>query len=384
MNQKHIFNISRNECAIYMESPGPNYVDTTRFVITIVLSLFSVLTIVGNIFVIYIVIKRIRPHSNPHIFVVSLAIADVFVAVLVMPFSIYQEYMNGVWKLGQTVCLVTVSFDVMFTTTSILHLMCMTVDRYVAICHPFRYHDRITKRTVTILLICCWVIPAVMSFGLIFSKIHIIGIEEFYDCIVAQGESCLFRVNAFYAIVCSCIAFYLPSFCMLLWNTQIFLRVREQGKEMRDLTLSTSDTAHKHNLFHREAKVARTIAMMLGCFFVCWLPYFVINIVDPLIGYNIEYLPWKITLWLGYINSTINPYLFYFLNRPSRNTNKRLGNSWKHLVAKDAHSQNGILKSLPASVHYPRASDKYIEERFGIKKGLRRKDSARRMACIEV
>ncbi|XP_021351031.1 5-hydroxytryptamine receptor 4-like [Mizuhopecten yessoensis] len=283
--------------------------------VIICLSSLPVLTILGNLLVIIIIVRRSNFRQKANVFVVSLAIADIAVAIFVMLFSILQEVSNMAWLSDPNICLMAWSFDVMFTTTSILHLMCMTIDRYVAICLPFKYHDLISQTCVATLLMLCWSLPAVISFGLIFGKVHMIGIEEYYSC----SSQCQFRVNAYYAVICSVISFYIPSIFMLVLNFKIFWNVRVRTRQLRQMTDGMAvQSKQKEHFLMREASVARTIAIMLGCFLICWLPFFVFNVIDPLMNYTISEVLWKIVTWFGYVNSTINPYLYYFRNRKNR------------------------------------------------------------------
>lgn len=288
--------------------------NAVQIILIVAISLLPVLTIVGNLLVIITIFRRQNFRQKANVFVVSLAIADVAVAIFVMLLSILQEFSEIKWLTDDFTCLLSTSFDVMFTTTSILHLMCMTIDRYVAICLPFRYHDLISRKNVGILLTLCWTLPAVISFGLIFGKVHMIGIEEYYSC----SSKCFLRVNAYYAVICSAISFYIPSVFMLVWNFKIFLNVRIRTRQLRELTDIAVQSKQREHFLLREVSVARTIALMLGCFLICWLPFFLLTIIDPLVDYSIGHIPWLIALWLGYANSTINPYLYYFRNRGHR------------------------------------------------------------------
>lgn len=71
-------------------------------------------------------------------FVVSLAMADMLVALCAMSFNASVE-LAGKWLFGSTMCDLWNSFDVYFSTTSILHLCCISVDRYYAIVQPLDY-----------------------------------------------------------------------------------------------------------------------------------------------------------------------------------------------------------------------------------------------------
>lgn len=284
-----------------------------KIVVIIVMSSIPFITIAGNILVIYTVAKLHRFRQKANVFVVSLAVTDIAVAIFVMSFSILKQFGDMPWLTFRSVCWLSFSLDVMFTSSSILHLMCMTVDRYIAICLPFKYHSIMNQKAVTALIILCWTLPVLLSFALIFNEVHIIGIESHITC----THMCTVLVNIYYAVICSMVAFYVPSIFMLVCNLKIFWEVRQKGRQLCELIQSIQRQQHS-KLLNREVKVARTIAIMLSCFFLCWLPFFILNIVDPIIRYKTDQITWLIIIWLGYINSTINPYLYYFLNKPAK------------------------------------------------------------------
>lgn len=64
-------------------------------------------------------------------FVVSLAMADMLVALCAMTFNASVELSGGKWMFGPFMCNVYNSLDVYFSTASILHLCCISVDRWV-------------------------------------------------------------------------------------------------------------------------------------------------------------------------------------------------------------------------------------------------------------
>lgn len=65
--------------------------------------------------------------------------ADMLVALCAMSFNASVELNKGKWLFGSTMCDLWNSFDVYFSTTSILHLCCISVDRYYAIVQPLDY-----------------------------------------------------------------------------------------------------------------------------------------------------------------------------------------------------------------------------------------------------
>lgn len=105
------------------------YGDIEKIVIGVVLSILTVFTIAGNGLVIISVciVKKLRQPSN--YLVVSLAAADLSVAIAVMPFVIITDLVGGKWLFGKVFCNVFIAMDVMCCTASIMTLCVISVDR---------------------------------------------------------------------------------------------------------------------------------------------------------------------------------------------------------------------------------------------------------------
>ncbi|KAF3852974.1 hypothetical protein F7725_013662 [Dissostichus mawsoni] len=95
-------------------------------------------------------------------FVVSLAVSDLCVAVLVMPWRAVSE-VSGTWLFGRF-CDTWVAFDIMCSTASILNLCVISMDRYWAISSPFRYERRMTRRFAHLMIGVAWTLSILISF----------------------------------------------------------------------------------------------------------------------------------------------------------------------------------------------------------------------------
>ncbi|XP_031424799.1 5-hydroxytryptamine receptor 4 isoform X2 [Clupea harengus] len=295
------------------------------------LSLVMLMSVLGNLLVMVAVCKdRQLRKIKTNYFIVSLAFADLLVSVLVMPFGAI-ELIQSDWLFGETFCLVRTSLDVLLTTASILHLCCISLDRYYAICcQPLVYRNKMTPLRVTLMIGGCWVIPTVISFLPIMQGWNSIGIHheiEMRRNIGNNGTVCVFMVNKPYALTCSVVAFYIPLGLMVLAYQRIYVTAREHARQIGALqraggaaSSSASDSAaHQRN--HRmrtETKAAKTLCIIMGCFCLCWAPFFITNVVDPFIDYTVPEKLWAACLWLGYINSMLNPILYAFLNKSFR------------------------------------------------------------------
>ncbi|XP_053333892.1 5-hydroxytryptamine receptor 4 isoform X1 [Clarias gariepinus] len=302
-----------------------------RILLTFFLGSVIIMTVLGNLLVM-VALSRDRQlrKKKTNYFIVSLAFADLLVALLVMPFAAI-ELTTGHWSLGETFCLVRTSLDVLLTTASILHLCCIALDRYYAICcQPLVYRNKMTPVRVSLMLGGCWVIPLFISFLPIMQNWNAIGIEDIIEeRKLSHGSnrtSCIFMVNRPYALVCSAVAFYVPLGLMILAYQRIYVTAMEHARQIRMLRRAGSTPistyySHEHPGSSRmkiETKAAKTLAVIMGCFCLCWAPFFITNVLDPFIQYSVPWQMWTTWLWLGYINSGLNPFLYAFLNRAFR------------------------------------------------------------------
>ncbi|XP_039635825.1 5-hydroxytryptamine receptor 4 [Perca fluviatilis] len=328
-------------------------------VLTIFLSIIIIMTVFGNLLVMVALCKdRHLRRKKTNYFIVSLAFADLLVALLVMPFAAI-ELTTGQWRYGEIFCLVRTSLDVLLTTASILHLCCIALDRYYAICcQPLVYRHKMTPVRVAVMLSGCWLIPTFISFLPIMQSWNAIGIEDIIEerRALAGGSndtSCVFLVNRPYALICSAVAFYVPLALMVLAYHRIYITAMTHVRQIETLqragsapvtgtapliTLrpstssdpsetyrlrTTPDSSLEHapianSRMRVETKAAKTLAIIMGCFCLCWAPFFITNVVDPFIHYSVPWQLWTAWLWLGYINSGLNPFLYAFLNRAFR------------------------------------------------------------------
>lgn len=281
------------------------------------LSAGIVCTVVGNFLVVLSISYFTQLQSPTNSFVLSLAVADCLVGLLVMPFSMIRT-VEGCWYFGSLFCKFHSSLDVMLCTASIFHLSCIAFDRYYAVCNPLVYSLKMSNSHVALLIAMCWTVPMLISFGPIMLDLHIADVDIFIP-----KDVCVFLVSRIYAVMASLVAFYLPMAIMLVAYWKIFKAAKRQAKQISAMESQMAsgvgkDSSKKkrhRNTMKREGKAAKTLGIIMAVFLIFWMPFFTVNIVDPFIEYSTEGVIWDVFLWLGYVNSSLNPFLYGFFNR---------------------------------------------------------------------
>ncbi|XP_006812700.1 5-hydroxytryptamine receptor 1A-alpha-like [Saccoglossus kowalevskii] len=197
---------------------------TTGIVVALILSFFIVITVCGQLLVILAIIteKALRTPSNYCI--ISLALTDLILAVIVMPIAMLMEIWGGVWFFGKHFCDVFIFFDVLCCTASIYNLCLISLDRYLSIISPIRYSVRRTPTRALVGIIICW------SICILISVIRPIG----WKTVSGDAHFCGL-VNGGFRIFSSLLSFYVPLVVMLFVYYKMFQAARSRLKKIRDV-----------------------------------------------------------------------------------------------------------------------------------------------------
>ncbi|XP_017077261.1 5-hydroxytryptamine receptor 2B [Drosophila eugracilis] len=202
----------------------------------VVLGLMILVTIIGNVFVIAAIILERNLQNVANYLVASLAVADLFVACLVMPLGAVYEISNG-WILGPELCDIWTSCDVLCCTASILHLVAIAADRYWTVTN-IDYNNLRTPRRVFLMIFCVWFAALIVSLAPQFGwkdPDYMKRIEE-QHCMVSQDVG--------YQIFATCCTFYVPLLVILFlyWKIYIIARKRIQRRAQKSFNVTLTET----------------------------------------------------------------------------------------------------------------------------------------------
>ncbi|XP_015505030.1 D(2) dopamine receptor isoform X1 [Parus major] len=192
----------------------------------VLLAILIFIIVFGNVLVCMAVSRERALQTTTNYLIVSLAVADLLVATLCMPWVVYLEVV-GEWRFSRIHCDIFVTLDVMMCTASILNLCAISIDRYTAVAMPMLYNTRYSsKRRVTVMIAVVWVLSFAISCPLLFG----LNNTDDKECIIG---------NPAFVVYSSIVSFYVPFIVTLLVYVQIYIVLRRRRKRV-----STKRSSH--------------------------------------------------------------------------------------------------------------------------------------------
>ncbi|MGH0151538.1 UNVERIFIED_CONTAM: hypothetical protein FKN15_039891 [Acipenser sinensis] len=93
-----------------------------------------------------------------------------------------------------------------------------------------------------------------------------------------------------------------------------------EGKSVRREPWRRRSFPRRHSRMNKDWKAARQLGVIVAVFMICWTPYFVSFTITALCGSCISAHTHMVTIWLGYLNSTLNPFIYPLSNTTFRKT----------------------------------------------------------------
>ncbi|XP_028391114.1 histamine H2 receptor-like [Dendronephthya gigantea] len=253
-------------------------------------------SIIGNLVVSvsFMMFRNLRSMTN--YFLVSLSVSDILVAILVIPFYlVYQLYQPRQFFTPDRMALLNFwkIMDFFLCLTSVCTLTAISVERNLAISQPFYYTKLISPIRVYVTIAFLWMFAMTVS---VTTRLDPFGEKS--------------NLSVFIVVT----GYILPLMIILVMYAQIWLVARRQARRLRqDGALAT------------DFKAIKTIAIVIGTFFLCYTPNMVLVIwfhfsLKPAPS------PYFVTTgkWLIYLNSCVNPIIYSCFNKTYRRGFKRL------------------------------------------------------------
>nr|XP_055063173.1 trace amine-associated receptor 13c-like [Misgurnus anguillicaudatus] len=234
-------------------------------------------------------------HTPTNMLILSLAVADLLVGFIVMPLEAIR-LIETCWYFGDTFCRLFLIIMGLLFSASLSNLVLIAVDRYVAVCHPLLYPQKITMIRTIIIICVSWFCSSAYNISIFIS-------QRKYTC---YGE-CTFMVTFIWKIIDVFLSFLFPCTIIITLYLRIFYVAYQQVKVINSLMRSGKHLTEGSVRRKSESKAALTLGIIVMVYLFCWIPLFSLSLT-PTTSMNsiIAYF----MLWMLYINSGLNPLIY--------------------------------------------------------------------------
>ncbi|XP_036451607.1 trace amine-associated receptor 13c-like [Colossoma macropomum] len=269
----------------------------------IFLSIVSVFTVILNLLVIISISHFKELHTPTNLLILSLAVADLLVGLIVMPVNIMQ-LIDSCWYLGKMACSIYPVIHFVSGSGSLLSLVFIAVDRYIAVCDPLHYAARITVGKTLFFIILGWSFCLFYVIIYLYFNEHLLQTQIITRC---YGE-CVLIIKYSWVIVDIVLFFLAPCCLILALYSAIFIIARRQAKAVSAVRNRASQTNGTKFSSSSETKAAKTLGIVILVYLACWIPFYLSSLsVESLTSSS---MVWTVFGWLVYLNSSVNPLIY--------------------------------------------------------------------------
>ncbi|KAL4630657.1 delta-type opioid receptor-like [Arapaima gigas] len=273
-----------------------------KITIVVVYMVVCVLGLVGNCLVMYVNLRYTKMKTATNIYIFNLALADSLV-LATLPFQGTDVFL-GFWPFGNFLCKVVISIDYYNMFTSTFTLTVMSVDRYIAVCHPVKALDMRTPHKAKVVNVCVWALASAIGVpAMVMGDVEIepTGIE----CIVVLPDPRSYWDPVFGTCV------FLFSFVVPVAIISVCYSL--MVKRLHSVRLLSGSREKDRNL----RRITRMVLAVVAAFVLCWMPVQVMALAQSLgvnLGSLLSVALMHFCIALGYVNSSLNPVLYAFLD----------------------------------------------------------------------
>ncbi|XP_026080291.1 somatostatin receptor type 5-like isoform X1 [Carassius auratus] len=254
----------------------------------------------GNTLAIYVVLRYAKMKTVTNIYILNLAVADELY-ILGLPFLTTQNVLSY-WPFGSFLCRVVMTADSLNQFTSIFCLTVMSIDRYLAVVHPIRSTRWRRPRVAKAVSAAVWAFSFIVVLPVvIFSDVQ----DMFNSCNMSWPEPRDVWSMAF-ILYTATLGFFGPLLVICMCYLLIVVKVKSSGAR-------AGFTKRRRS----ERKVTRMVVVIVVVFVLCWLPFYIINIVNLVFilpENSVMAGVYFFAVILSYANSCANPLLYGFLS----------------------------------------------------------------------
>lgn len=230
--------------------------------ITVLYSLIFIMGLVGNIITCIVISRNKSMHTATNFYLFNLAVTDMLMLLSAMPPDLYNAWYPSQYPFESAVCVAQGLFAEASTNVTILTISSFTIERYIAICHPFRQQamSKLSRAVKFIVGIWLFAVLAALPQALQFRVLHIDG---YVLCTIKNPSlSYAFEISSFIffvsPMVLICVLYILIGL-KLRQSSRVIAKFSHRATTTRPRSSSSSGTGQSSSIYH-EAKSKETVS----------------------------------------------------------------------------------------------------------------------------
>lgn len=243
--------------------------------LTILYLLVSFCAIVGNSMVLWIVIKSKSMRSVTNLFISSIAISDISIGALSIPFQ-FQAALLQKWLLPEILCALCPTVQIISLNVSTFTLVALSYDRHRAITSPLK--PRMSRRVAIKINSFIWFISIILSiptFGAYNVTYYPLENEEYEASCRSNGLPISFLQPYNHTLV---VFQYIVPFCAITFFYIHMAIVLSKNIQLADGTLQV----HSSRSIKSKKRVIKMLLIVNSIFVFCWLPFQLYNVLQDI------------------------------------------------------------------------------------------------------
>ncbi|KAJ8675172.1 hypothetical protein QAD02_010958, partial [Eretmocerus hayati] len=299
--------------------------------VSVIYATIFVTGLIGNVSTCVVIARNKAMHTATNYYLFSLAVSDLLLLVSGLPSEMYYIWSNYPYVFGEVFCVVQSFAAETSANATVLTITAFTVERYVAICHPFLSHtmsklSRAVKYIMAIwLLALCLAIPQAIQFGIVYQK-HANGTID--EGTAMCSVKWTFIDHAFE--ISTILFFIVPMTVITVLYVFIGLKLRSAKLMRNPLEQGSSNSDSSRGKGSSQKNVIRMLVAVVVAFFICWAPFHAQRLLAVYAeskkrgGYKSNFVvPVYTTLTyvsgvFYYLSTTVNPLLYNIMSNKFR------------------------------------------------------------------
>ncbi|XP_008069654.1 glucose-dependent insulinotropic receptor [Carlito syrichta] len=279
----------------------------------VILAVLAFLIIAANALVAVAVLLLIQKNDSVSLcFTLNLAVADTLIGVAISGL-VTDQLSSSVRPTQKTLCSLRMAFVTSSAAASVLTVMLIAFDRYLAIKQPFRYYQIMSGLVAGACIAGLWLVSYLIGF-------LPLGVPMFQETNY-HGSCSFFAVfHPRFVLTLSCVGFF-PALLLFVFFYCDMLKIASvHSQKIRKMEHAGAMAgAYRPPRTPSDFKAIRTVSVLIGSFTLSWAPFLITGIVRAACQECYLYPVLEQYLWLLSVgNSLLNPLIYAYWQKEVR------------------------------------------------------------------